>query len=297
MNIMKSGENIIKTPSRVFKVFLVFFFALFINGIIFPQQILFKVNDNIIDYLKNNPPQYLTYGSFFINSPDGRIDFLKYKAETTDIDTKFLVQGSTVFGVMQCENNTTSLLYDITGDGIIDVIHDSLFLPFWVLSQSQYTNISASNNLMEFFDNGMRMFNDDASPYTLGVNNRYLSELFSNMDISINNRDLFYGMFQYYSFVRYPALALLTISELGIRYERRFGNIHPLIYLHIAESLINMNLNEYAIVYINEILLIHPDFVPAKVYSWQLEENPAIKQRKYNELKRNHPNHWIVRQI
>jgi hypothetical protein len=294
---MKSGENIIKTPSRVFKVFLIFFFGLFINGIVFPQQILFKVNDNIIDYLNNNPPQYRVLGTFWVNFPDGRVDFLKYKAETTETDTKFLVQGSTVFGVMQCENNTTSLLYDITGDGTIDVIHNSLFIPFWVLSESQYTNISTSNNLMEFFDIGLKMFNDDVSPYILGVNNSFFSELISNMGISVNNRDLFYGMFQYYSFVPYPALALMIIFELETRYERRFGSIHPLIYLHIAESLINMNSNEFAIEYINKILLIHPDFVPAKVYSWQLEENPTIKQRKYNELKRNHPNHWIVRQI
>jgi len=295
MNIMKSGENIIKTPSRIFKVFLIFFFGLFINGIVFSQQILFKINDNIIDYINNNPPQYLVQGAFVINSPDGRVDFLKYKAETTEIDTKFLVQGSTVFGVMQCENNITSLLYDVTGDGTIDIIHNSLILPFWVLSESQYTSISGNNNLIEFFDNVFRMFNDDAGPYATGVN--ILSGFSSNMDISVNNRDLFYGMLQYYISARDPALALMIILELGTRYEIRFGNIHPLIYLHIAESLINRNLNEYAIEYINELLLIQPDFVPAKVYSWQLEEDPSVKQRKYNELKRDHPNHWIVRQI
>ena len=295
MNITKSGKNIIKTSGWVYKSFLIFFFGLFINGIVFPQQILFEVNDNIIDYINDNPPQYRVQGAFAINSPDGRVDFLKYRAVTTEIDTKFLVQGSTVFGVMQSENNVTSFLYDINGDGIIDIIRDSFFLPFWVLTESQYTNISTNNNLLELFDNSLRMFNDDAGPSATGVN--ILSDFSSNMGISVNNRDLFYGMLQYYLFARDPDLALMIISELGKSYERRFGGMHPLIYLHIAESLINMNLNEYAIEYINELLLIQPDFVPAKVYSWQLEEDPAVKQRKYNELKRDHPNHWIVRQI
>jgi hypothetical protein len=295
MKTMKSGESIVKTSGCVFKSFFIFFFGLFIKGIVFPQQILFRINDNIIDYINNNPPQYRIQGAFAINTPDGRIDFLKYKAVTTEIDTKFLVQGSIVFGVMQSENNVTSFLYDINGDGTIDVIRDSFFLPFWVLTESQYTIISANNNLMEFLDNSLRMFNDDAGPSAAGVN--ILSDFSSNMDISVNNRDLFYGMLQYYFFARDPALALMVILELGSMYEMRFGNIHPLIYLHIAESMINLNLNEYAIEYINELLLIQPDFVPAKVYSWQLEEDPAIKQRKYNELKRDHPNHWIVRQI
>jgi hypothetical protein len=281
----------------ILKRFFVILLSLSTNLFIFSQQIIFNHGDNIIDYLNSNPPQYLTYGTFFIDSPDGRLDFLKYKAETSDIDTKFLVQGSTVFGVMQYVNNTTVFLYDITGDGILDVSFDNLFLPFSVLTKSPYTKISENNNLQHFLDNGLRIFNNDAGPYAPGVNNRYLSDFSSNIDISINNRDLFYGMLQYYNFVGNPSLALMIISEIGIRYEERFGVIHPLILLHIAESMINHNFHEYAIEYINAILATNPDFIPAKVYSWQLERDPEIKQTKYIELKTNHPNHWIVRQI
>jgi hypothetical protein len=290
-------KRTLKSPCRFSKCFIFLIINIFISRTIYPQQIIFKVGDNIIDYLNKNPTQYLTQGMSFIESPDGRVDFLKYKAETSDIDTKFLVQGSTVFGVMQHQNNNTTFLYDITGDGILDVSFDNLFLPFSALSKSQNTKISRNNNLLIYMDNGLKMFNDNAGPYAPGVNNKYLSDYSSNTGISINNRDLFYGILQYYNFARNPTLALMIISEIGIRYEERFGTIHPLILLHTAESLINLNLHDHAIEYIDAILSTNPDFIPAKVYSWQLEKNSAIKQRKYTELKTNYPNHWIVKQI
>ena len=268
-----------------------------ISGFIFPQQILFKVGDNIKDYISKNQPKYLTQGSFFLDSPDGRMDFLKYKAETDDSDTKFMVRGSTVFGVMQYDNNSTSILYDITGDGILDIGVNSLFMPFWVLSESEFTNISKNNNLQQLLNNGLAMFNNDDSPYSNGGMNNYLSGYFPNIGTDTDNRDLFYGMLEYYNFSQNPSLALLIITELGIRYNERFGTLHPLILLHTAESLMNLGYYDYARQYINSILSVNADFIPAMVYSWQLETDPAIKEKKYNELKTDHPNHWIVKQI
>jgi len=141
------------------------------------------------------------------------------------------------------------------------------------------------------------MFNDDVNPYTSGTINKYITYFSTHIDISNNNRDLFFGMLEYYIFAEYPALALMVSSELGIRYEERFDTIHPLVLLHTAESLINLGYYDYAIVFIDDILSTNPDFIPAKVYSWQLEDNPTVQQRKYNELKISHPNHWIVKEI
>jgi len=288
---------IVKKPCWICRVFFVFLFGLLINSAVFSQQILFELGDNILDYLNNNPPPYLVVGANVINTPDGRVDFLKYKTETAPIDTKFLVQGQSAFGVMQYENDTTSILYDITGDGILDVVFNDLIIPFWVLANSQYTKISRNNNLRQYLDNGYNVFNSDIGPYAPGTGDSYFSGLVSQFDVSVDNRDLFFGLIQYYTYTNYPDLALMIIYSIGLNYENRFGSAHPLIHLHFAESLMNLGNLELARTTINQILSTNPDFVPAKVYSWQLEIDPVIKQRKYTELKTNHPNHWIVKQI
>jgi len=265
--------------------------------LLFPQQITFEIGDNIRDYLDRNPAIYLTQGDYLLNSPDGRVDFLKYKAETSDADTKFLVQGSNVFGVMQYEDNATYILYDLTGNGVLDVYFNSLFIPFWVLSESGYTKTSGNNNIVKLLDNGLMIMNSNENPYANDAMRKHVMEFASYIDVSAENRDLFYGMLEYYNFSQYPSLAIMLMSELGIRYNSRFGSIHPLIYLHLAESLINLGNGKQAENFINAILATNPDFIPAKVYSWQLETDSVRKQIKYNDLKTKNPNHWIVVQI
>jgi hypothetical protein len=281
---------------KFIKYFFLSFYFLF-GGVIFSQQIIFHIGDNIMEYINRNPPQFLRQGTFLYDIPDGGIDFLLYKTETSEKDTKFLVQGSSVFGVMQYENNTTKFLYDITGDGELDVSHDSLLVPFWVLTKSVHTKISKNNNVLRYLDNGIKMFNDNEDPYKNDAMRKYVAEFSSLINTSTVNRDLFYGILEYYRLAQYPALALMIISELGIRYNERFGNIHPLISLHVAESLMNSGNGDLSVGYINNVLATNPNCVPAKVYSWQLEKDPAAKQKKYNDLKTNYRNHWIVKQI
>jgi hypothetical protein len=142
------------------------------------------------------------------------------------------------------------------------------------------------------------MFNNNISPYETDFDTKHLPKFVSAIiDTSIDNRDLYYAMFQYYNMSDNPYLALLIISDLALRYNERFGTIHPLIKFHAAETLIDLGDTNNAMMFINEILSNSPDYIPAKVYRWQLENNPTVKQRMYKELKENHQNHWMVRQI
>jgi hypothetical protein len=266
--------------------------------LLYSQQILFNVGDDIVSYLEAHPASFVVQGQNLLNVPDGRFDFLKYKFITVDEDTKFLLQDQTVFGVMQCENSITRFLYDLNGDGVLDVVHTTLFLPYWILSQSRYTVISGENNVKPSLDAGMAMFNGNANPYTnpRGAG-QYIMEMVAKIGPTFENRDLFYGLFQYYYNAEFPELAFKILSQIEIDYEARFGTVHPLILLHLAESLINMDEPARARVIINRLLQIEPDFVPAQVYRWQLEPIPALRQNWYNQLKAEHPEHWIVKQI
>ena len=42
----------------------------------------------------------------------------------------------------------------------------------------------------------------------------------------------------------------------------------------------------------DNIVDLYPDFVPFKVYSWQLEKDKKVKGLKYKNLKNKYPNHW-----
>lgn len=71
-------------------------------------------------------------------------------------------------------------------------------------------------------------------------------------------------------------------------YKERFNKEHPLIYLWMIETLINVGADKKDLVLLlNDVLNLYPDFIPFQVYSWQLEKDKKVKENKYKNLKIN----------
>mgnify|MGYP000976641242 CR=1 FL=1 len=89
------------------------------------------------------------------------------------------------------------------------------------------------------------------------------------------------------------------INNLKNLYAERFNEkqIHPLIVLHIIETAINKGNKDEARQFTEKAVKDFPDFIPLHVYSWQLEQDQNLKEQKYSALKKNYPEHWIVKQI
>jgi hypothetical protein len=125
-----------KKPIKLLAVVFIFICA----NLLFAEDISWhnlKIGDNIIEYFKEHTPKVLVQGkklSGFEDWPECKIDYLKYKPITVDSDQKILyVLNKYIIGVLQNENNESYFLYDINGDGVIDVQADFMFVPFWVI--------------------------------------------------------------------------------------------------------------------------------------------------------------------
>jgi hypothetical protein len=252
-------------------------------------------------YLQQYPPKYKTVGPTIINFPEGTIDFYKYKTETADEDIKILViLDKYPVGVLQSNRGESQFYYDLSGDGILDSEVATMEVPFWVVaSNTDDTLKTENNNIKPYLDTFYQLFQNDENPYTSGKyiknSNKLLDE---STSLSLENRDLFYSLFCYYRWGnKYPAGAIAAIDYLASQYVDRFNADHPLFRLHFLESLINLGQEQQAMPFLESLLLMDPSFVPAQVYRWQLEKDPQQKKKCYEELKKQHPKHWIVRQI
>lgn len=262
------------------------------------QQIIFHPGDNIVEYCESNPPVYSVAGPQILNLPEGRVDFYKYKVQTVDEDTKFFHQQSWLTGVLQNQNGVNQMLFDINGDGILDGEYSRIIIPYWILSRSFHTAKGGENNLEAFLDDGIDAFNGDPNPYESGAHQNYVLNFLDMIEPETRNRDLFYAFFLYYYTIQNsPETDLLLLNSIEADYAQRFGTVHPILLLHTAETYMNMGNFDKAGEFVRRLLEARPDFVPGKVYSWQLETNLPEKQKKYNALKAEHPDHWIVRQI
>ncbi|MDA3812031.1 MAG: hypothetical protein PF518_17065 [Spirochaetaceae bacterium] len=282
------------------KKYLISIMILFISSIVFSQEQL-NLGDNILEYIKQNPPKFKTIGSQEFQIDEGRIDYYKYKDVTDHSDLKILViNDKHVIGALQFIKGKDRLYFDITGDGILDSEIDFMIVPYWVIAETSFGNIDRNeNNLLSILDQAFEQYNSNENPFESGSHLKLVNEIVKAIaDSDYPNRDLYYALFSYYLFGKnYPWEAVQAMDYLSRNYYDRFNNFHPLFYLHSTESLIDAGYTEEAKKLAYDLADLRPDFIPGQVYLYQLEGNPEKKQQMLNDLKKKYPDHWIIKNL
>jgi hypothetical protein len=279
-------------------------FFLLLSVLAFPlwAQNNLALGQDLLQFMNKNPPGYKTFGPKILQMREGTIDFYKYSPVTTDLDLKILVVVDKYeIGVLQREDDDSVILLDMKGDGKLDTKFPILFVPYWVVAQNTPNRLKTNNNnVKEFLDGFYKAFQTDVNPYLQnGELDQRSSELLKNLENdNLENRDLIYTIFCYYRLGNaFPMQALEALNYLTDNYVSRFDSAHPLLFLYTVETLLNLGNIEGARGVLLDLLKIDPGFVPAQVYQWQLEQDKQEKERLYKQLKKLHPNHWIVVQI
>jgi hypothetical protein len=260
-----------------------------------------SIGQDLRDYLGKHPPKYMTAGPTVVSMREGKIDFYKYKLNTTDTDIKILMVNKTYpIGVLERIADKDKILLDMSGSGILDTDFSILFVPYWVVAESTPESLKTKhNNVFKYFEGFYQSFQSDVNPVTSGALKKQLDELVNLMtNDNLENRDLIYALYCYYKLgPSLPRQCMEVLRYLTDNYNARFDAVHPLLLLHTLETSINAGNNDGARVVMQELVRMYPNFVPGLVYQWQLEKDPQAKQRYYSQLKKEHPNHWIVKQI
>ena len=283
------------------KYFISIFFIFCVFGI-YSQNYSFEVGDDIVAFTQKNPPGYFISRVQLIKMPDGFQEMIGYKEVITKEDTKFLVSGNKLVGVTQYVNGKEICLYDMVGDGKIDIISPYPIVPAWVITDSEYNKKSSKNNIDKYLEEFYKLFNGNENPYTSKKLNKLIDKTMqASANIKNENRDLIYGIFLYYGLqsIKNPFLDFANMNMVENTYKERFNKgVHPLIYLWMIETLINVGADKKDLEpLLNDILNLYPDFIPFQVYSWQLEKDKKVKENKYKNLKNKYPKHWIVKQL
>ncbi len=127
-----------------------------------------------------------------------------------------------------------------------------------------------------------------------------------NEDSSLPNWHVFYLYMFYQSFVAdaaqnpnmaNPELQLWLIETLTKEVENIFGVVPTVVAIYKGEALLATGQKREAIKHFNRFSVIYPEAIPIKVYRFHLESDFKKKEKMYNELKSNHPNHWMVKDL
>jgi len=114
-------------------------------------------------------------------------------------------------------------------------------------------------------------------------------------DLSLPNRQIATLLYNYINSVSESEIALEWIKALKTEYASVYKKKHPLILLYEGESLINAGKIPAAHTHFLHFHKEFPNSVTALCYVYQTETDQNLAQSWLSILKKEHPNHWIVK--
>ncbi|MBN2060126.1 MAG: hypothetical protein JW882_06880 [Deltaproteobacteria bacterium] len=260
---------------------------------------LLKENDNVSIYIKINPPEYKMKGLMISDWAEGNTTYYSYSPNIDGKSPVFVYANNNyLLGVIQGSPPNAYCLIDTDGDGILDLKSENIFLPYWIISDNSKKKTN-NDNISFIMDLTYESFQSDDGPMVNPKINKSFDELLKfKDDVNLENRDLAYLLLFYQTYSQeMPSLCLKYIELLTKNYFVRFNKIHPILLLYKAETLMQLKNGEASIEVLNELRKIDPTFIPAKVYEYQFEPDPNKAKILLEKLKKDYPNHWIVKQL
>lgn len=261
------------------------------------QQYL-KIGDNIYDYFFANPIKYNSANYKLSNWYEGNVKFYSYTQgdDTTKPHIINSCQGKFLFGVLQGGSPNSYYLFDTDGDKILDYKTDEFLLPPWVIEVNS-PNKNSKNNIKPIMDLLYESFNSDLGPSNPKMIAAIQSFTQYEADTSMANRDLVYLLKFYIDNSGNADLALKTIERLKELYNQRFDAEHGLIFLFYGETYLDLGNKNEAKQIFEKILKIDSSYVPALVYDYKLETDKKSSKGKLKILKKEYPNHWLIKKL
>ncbi len=280
------------------KIYLIMF--TFLTGLAFSQEL--TIGSNIDDYLRDNIKLY--DHNQIIGDANGWNDILIRVSSDSNNEAATMMSyqqlGETggVFAFLLGTPPDAYCLVDTDGDRILDKKNLNVILPYWAMKPSTIsTDDPDIKQLMDYFYNS---FQDNGGPN--GPNSEIPKGIQlvkkAVIDPSIPNRDIYYLFHYYLSYNQmYPDVCLNSILFLKDVFQERFGYIHVVLDLYHFETLLNLGKNEEARNLLSGIISNNQEFIPLKAYSFNMEKNPELQNKKKDDLLKNHSEHWMVKNM
>jgi hypothetical protein len=280
----------------MFKLLLMVLISALLTGTLFSYDML-KLGDNAVEYVQKNSIKYKIEFKPFSEWPEGRITFYSY-SKKIDGESPVIVFANYNYciGVLQGKGTNSYYLFDLDGDNVLDTKTTFGVLPYWVILKDS-TNRTRKDNVSRIMDELYQAYQDDDGPSDRLVG---IGQMISSFypDVNIQNRDMAYLLDFYLKFNQVlPEQSMAALNMLMEACKDRFNKIPPVIILYNLESSINLGNKKQAAEALKQLLQVDPEYIPAMIYDYQLEKDFLKAKEKFQALKKNYANHWLVKQM
>ena len=229
--------------------------------------------------------------------------FIGRNANPNTDDFLFLaLKDTTIIGVYK---KTDPLEFLLVGkhDSILDNSSQYFFLPLWVvdLHSKIAPNDSAVLHLLnKAYQSVLQADDGRLDDATVSAFQHYKT------DTTLANRQIILLYDNYQLIVSTSAadgkrpqadICIPMMHQLSGECLRVYNMIPAGVCVSMCEALMSAGMLQKAKEHVKLCLQFYPDSIPLQVFKYQLEDNETLKGKYLAELKRKHPNHWMVKTL
>jgi hypothetical protein len=251
-----------------------------------------NINDNIKTVLKNYPVIEFTKGPIISKFKEGNNLYI-YKTNTDQIAA--LSIDDTFYGFLLTKGNKSYFVYDTNGDSILDYKSDLDILPYWLVSPNNI-KISQNSNFTKSLDILYRALKSNE-----GMKNKivsgYNSIIINNFTKDYPDRNLIYELYLYHDLVNNGEFEMANniIDNIIKIFNEQHVDVPIIIKQYKSESLLQLNKISEALVYIDSVLKLDGEFIPALINKWSYDKSLSRDDKiKITNIFNKNMNHWSI---
>lgn len=218
-------------------------------------------------------------------------------------DQLFLaLSDTTLIGVLN-RTEPTSFLFDTDGTSVLSQKTDIFLLPMWVVKNRTKISVSDTTILSVLNETYQVVLQaDDLHPHEETI--RKLKQF--ETDTTLANRHIALLFDNYQTIITETAIkgqsppgdiCVQLMNTLAYECYELFGRIPVIVYIYGGEALHSAGLIDEATAHFKKALKFYPDSIPLQVYNYRFEKNKNKQRALLARLKKEHPTHWMVKDL
>ena len=220
-----------------------------------------------------------------------------------DCEHLFLaLKDTTLIGVFRV-TKPNIFLFDTRGESVLTTASEFFMIPGWVVKRN--TKVSAADRtfytiLDQMYEQALQADSGDVDEQILLAYQQFTS------DVSLANRHIAVLFDTYQTILRETAskgiqppgdICIPLINQVAEACMDLYGSVPAIVNIYQGEALERAGEVDKARAHFKKSLKTYPNSIPIMVYNCELELDSAKKKALANQLKAQHPEHWMVKEM
>jgi len=266
-------------------------------------QAINQGNNLKTEFNKISKPYYFAASKFTDWTEGANMLLIGNKPNPNDCDFVFIaLHDTTLIGVFTI-NTPNVFMFDTQGNSILNNTSEFFMLPEWIVKNKTKilsTDKTIYNILDKLYEETLQANDGQPGEETIRSYQQFKT------DTTLANRHIALLFDTYQTIINETAtkgekpptdICVPLMKSLVNECISVYNRVPAIVSIYMGEALLGAGMTDEARKHFKMSLQFYPNSIPLLVYNYRLEEDSTKKEEELMNLKKNYPEHWMVKSL